>query len=67
MKKTELIYKIYKNRMRDMFYSLDSLNMLIPENKDKLIESIPNECQMKYIYSIWNILAELIQKFSTVN
>lgn len=53
--------------MRDMFYSLESLNILIPENLDKLIESIPKEIEMKFIYSIWNILAELIQKFSTIN
>jgi hypothetical protein len=50
-----------------MFLTLEDSNILIPENKDKLTESIPDNIEMKYIYSIWNTLSDSIQKFSTIN
>ncbi len=47
-----------------MLLNIDGLNLMIPElDMSKLAETLPNEIKMKYIYSIWNSLAELIKNF----
>ncbi len=52
------------NRIKDMLLNIDGLNLMIPElDMSKLAETLPNEIKMKYIYSIWNSLAELIKNF----
>ena len=47
-----------------MLLSIDDLNLMIPElDMNKLADSLPAGIKMKYIYSIWNSLAELIKNF----
>lgn len=51
-------------KIQDMLLSIDDLNLMIPElDMNKLADSLPAGIKMKYIYSIWNSLAELIKNF----
>ena len=53
-------------KISDMFAALDSTDILIPENLPTLIESIPADVEMKYIFSFWKLLSDLMSKLERI-
>ena len=54
-------------KISDMFLALaESMDILIPENLPSLIESIPADVEMKYIFSFWKLLSDLMSKLERI-
>ena len=54
---------ISTNKIRDYFFDLESLNITVPIDEQKLCEMIHEEIKMKSIYQLWVKICDLMKKF----